>query len=1337
MSGTSVSTELPATFGKYQLLRRIATGGMAEVFLARSFGVEGFEKRLVIKRILPALAQNPRFVSMFVNEAKISVCLNHPNIVQVYDLGRTDEGGGDWFIAMEHIHGRDLTQIVRTLRREDRLLPLPLAVYVVGAALRGLSYAHARTGADGQPLGLVHRDVSPHNLLVSFQGDVKLVDFGIARLAGVAESQGTSKPGGGKFAYMSPEQAKGDPVDRRADVFSAGIVLYELLVGHRLYDDPDPAKKLERVRKAEIPDPRLENPNIPDALWEILQKALARDPEDRYPSAETFEEDLRAFLYEQGLRADAGRMVEFLEEIYAAEMEQDPAADDLHRLAEDFARLQAGRTRTGDGSSMEAASQSSREALTGPGSGSDEVLPFGGRAREELKPVAVLIAEICGHTDLPGLLDPSALVERQREVLSSVRRTVRRFGGRLEAGADDAVQVIFGVPRTHEDDIDRALACALALCESARRLRARGIPVEICAGVHHGELTVERSREDERLFGRGDTFKLARRMCASADPGEVRASERVVSIAGERFQFAPGAAVSLRKGRTRNTWILRGRRRAGSEAAGGRWIVRGDELEVLRRSIVALGEGKGAVVVVRGEAGVGKSRLLQEVQELAKRRNLPRFRVLAAPFGTDRPLEPFRDLVATIVGVDQDAPATVRKKLARLTQLGLSEADVAVLAGLFALESLNPAVPAREILFEATRRLFRGLVAEGPAIVLFEDIQNLDALERGLLAHCASVASEGPLLLLCATRGQLHAGLRSAGVTEIPLGRLTDQGVAQLLSDHFDAPAVAPSLLEIVIRSAEGNPLYAQEVVKALEVANRVRIEMGTAVLVGGEAEFEIPPSVEGLVGTRIDALDPASKGILQVAATVGMAAPVALLRESTGIVGIEAIVDDLVEHALLRRDGERESATVEFPSRVIWEVARKGILGVQRRDYHRMVAEGMGRFYADHLEPHLETMAGHHAAGGQWLLAAQSTLRAGDIHHRGHYLDQALACYQIGVAWLEHVPKPQQTEGEAVFHRRIGALLRLLARWSEAERHLQLALDAAEEAGYGDEEAHVYLEMGRVFLATDRFEEAKALLEEALSLSTAYDYEDIEAEAVVARADLAVGQADFDLAEQLFQRVLDGAANTPGLAAHALLGLASRAIHQGEESRALRLLLRARELASMAGDRIVLGRIENNMGLVHFLGDNYAQALECFRTALEVRQGIGYRRGVVINLHNIGDAHFHLGDNARAFAAFDRSRQLAEEINWDVGIVMNDVFLGYLNAIRGENSGVELLSAALEQARRSADHSVLAIGHWLYGRYNRSRGDEPAATQHFQRGLDAARVFGDQYLIKLIEAAH
>src|SRR6185503_19620558 len=178
--------KFPCRFGKYELLDRIATGGMAEVFLARSFGAEGFEKRLVIKRILPDLASNPKFVSMFIREAKISASLAHPNIVQVFDFGKV---GPDHYIAMEHMFGRDLTRLNKALRRDGRFMPLPLALYIASSLLRGLGYAHARQAPDGSRLDLVHRDVSPHNVMVSFQGEVKLFDWGIARLIGQSGDQ--------------------------------------------------------------------------------------------------------------------------------------------------------------------------------------------------------------------------------------------------------------------------------------------------------------------------------------------------------------------------------------------------------------------------------------------------------------------------------------------------------------------------------------------------------------------------------------------------------------------------------------------------------------------------------------------------------------------------------------------------------------------------------------------------------------------------------------------------------------------------------------------------------------------------------------------------------------------------------------------------------------------------------------------------------------------------------------------------------------------------------------------------------------------------------------------
>ena len=218
----------PVVYGKYQLLDLLARGGMAEVFKAKSHGVEGFEKILVIKRILPELSRNPQFVEMFINEAKIAVTLSHANIVQVFDLGRADE---TYFIAMEYVPGYDLGTVLRWERKLGQRLPQELAVYMLSELAKGLDYAHRRRDSELRPLGIVHRDVSPENVLLSYEGEVKLTDFGIARSRASVHGLRDLPPG--KFAYLAPEQARGEDVDARADLFALGAVLYEALTGVR------------------------------------------------------------------------------------------------------------------------------------------------------------------------------------------------------------------------------------------------------------------------------------------------------------------------------------------------------------------------------------------------------------------------------------------------------------------------------------------------------------------------------------------------------------------------------------------------------------------------------------------------------------------------------------------------------------------------------------------------------------------------------------------------------------------------------------------------------------------------------------------------------------------------------------------------------------------------------------------------------------------------------------------------------------------------------------------------------------------------------------------------
>ena len=284
----------PDHFGQYEILEKIASGGMAELSKAKRTGVEGFQKIVAIKKILPHLADDEDFITMFADEAKLAAQLNHPNIIHIYDLGKIKAGG--YFIAMEYVDGRDLRAIELSARELGVPLPVPLAVYIASKVASAMDYAHRRRDADGRELNIVHRDVSPQNILISYEGDIKLCDFGIAKAASKA-SKTQSGALKGKMQYMSPEQAWGKPIDRRSDLFSLGVVLHELLTGDRLFKGDTDINILEKVRNADVAPPSRTNPEVSQSLDAVVMKALAKDPDERYANASDMLRDLDSVLY--------------------------------------------------------------------------------------------------------------------------------------------------------------------------------------------------------------------------------------------------------------------------------------------------------------------------------------------------------------------------------------------------------------------------------------------------------------------------------------------------------------------------------------------------------------------------------------------------------------------------------------------------------------------------------------------------------------------------------------------------------------------------------------------------------------------------------------------------------------------------------------------------------------------------------------------------------------------------------------------------------------------------------------------------------------------------------
>lgn len=297
---------------RYRVIEKIDMGGMAEIYRARAVSLEGIEKEVAIKRVLPQLTKNRKFVAMFLDEARLSMHLNHAHIVQIFDVGRAE---GTYFIVMEFVDGYNLRRIFQQAVDTNQPVPVEISAFIMSRVCEGLAHAHEKRDTEGKPLNIVHRDVSPPNILVSRSGEVKLTDFGLAKAASHLES---TDPGvvKGKFSYLSPEATEGQPLDHRADIFAVGIVLFELLTNRRLFLGKSDVETIDMVRQADIPSVSRLNPKVPARLESIVNRALARDPRKRFPSAGEMGNALMECLFAENLKASSYDVSQYLKRLF-------------------------------------------------------------------------------------------------------------------------------------------------------------------------------------------------------------------------------------------------------------------------------------------------------------------------------------------------------------------------------------------------------------------------------------------------------------------------------------------------------------------------------------------------------------------------------------------------------------------------------------------------------------------------------------------------------------------------------------------------------------------------------------------------------------------------------------------------------------------------------------------------------------------------------------------------------------------------------------------------------------------------------------------------------------
>ncbi len=589
-------------FGKYSLIRKIGTGGMAEVFLARTTVAQGLNKTLVIKKIHTAYARSRQFVTMFVDEAKIALGLNHPNIIQVFDFGAV---GDTYFLAMEYVEGMDLLRLLQEAAKARQRLPYGLSTYIVQQLAKGLDYAHRKTDEFGQPLGIVHRDISPQNILLSWDGGVKIVDFGIARARDVHEEQGVIK---GKFAYMSPEQGRGEPVDCRSDVFAAGIVLFELVCARPLFHGKG-KEALEMVKSGAIPRPRDFAPELPESLEKIILKALAFHRADRFQTARDLQHELGRFSLEWGQKAgflvDNNNLAQTLAQLMPQEQRavaprpafegdpgrdpagaedsnegdaQDPADDEVSEPA-----IIAKVANIAPSAPVTAASIAPRppRAPTAPVAPAADARPARDRER---KHVYVLQGILRGMAALERKLGASGAARLVNDFYKVARDVAFKHDALLDVprlpldGKDvpipeitaftpapgmntgtgeTAIRVVVGLPIASEDDAGRAIKLALALVDALDGIGSDVEPeLRLALAVQRGVAMVKRPSKNtnrsilgpahEHIFEIEEgTAAFAHKLARQARGAEILVGGRVFRSARSDWNFEALPAIDL------------------------------------------------------------------------------------------------------------------------------------------------------------------------------------------------------------------------------------------------------------------------------------------------------------------------------------------------------------------------------------------------------------------------------------------------------------------------------------------------------------------------------------------------------------------------------------------------------------------------------------------------------------------------------------------------------------------------------------------------------------------------------------------------------------------------
>jgi serine/threonine protein kinase len=1054
------------TLGRYELFESLGRGSVFEAFRAKSFGVEGFEKTLVVKRVLPALGASDAFVVAFLEHMQRAMRLSHANLAQVFDLGRDEQVTGSiYFIATEYVSGCDVATLVSRCQARGELPPLALATYMVLEVAKALDHAHRRKDEQMRPLGILHGAIAPHNVVVSFDGDVKLTDFGVTR--SLLTLPGPRPELVRAYPAISPEQAAGEEPTVSSDVFSLGTLLYFLITGTQPYAAATSEEILAKVRAAAPSPLEPKRSGVPGPLADLVQKALARHPEERFRTVSAMYEELLACTYACGLRCSPADLGNFVD----GHREPGPpaAAQDFDELLSRPLTQPPPPLAPAIDESVVSARPTSIPPLTG----------FG-----ELRHVSALVLSLAGAERVP------------EEAWARLRAVVARYGGVLVHEDEGEAVALFGLDRSDGRDTEAAVRAGLVLVRGLESVR-----LSPSVGVDAGRLRLSGGDEpipDDRAMRLIDSA----RGLAPDDASEVVVSRRVASSLRGRFPLEPrGDGLRVKE--------------FAQERFGDAFVGRKSELIHLAETLVRAARGELRIISIVGDPGIGKTRLAVEMQQRLGRgpMDLATYFATCSPRGRELPYSGITVMLRRICGVrDGDPQERVDALEPRLRALGLDSDEVSAVQAELGGAVATVRTAASTALRSAVTRMLHSLSEDRFTVIVWDDAHELDAASSDLLSRAASRLSASRVALVFCARPDPGAPYQVLEAnSELRLGEMDAADVEQLVQQRAALDEVPPTLLSFLRERAGGQPMFVEELLRQLVDGGHVVISEGRVVSLGLGEGVVVPRTLRALTSDRLRRLKDDERHLFVAAAVLEPPVDRRVLAAMLDLpfAAVDSVAEALIADGLLARDG---SSQFGFPlplarEVVINELDPGDLVKLHRKaaDAHASVLRSAGDGEADRIGYHL-------AAAGDRDGAAELYAKSGVYYLGARQLDRSALdlAYALDLVDLEKRSSAQignwlRALSTSVRYVRTGADLpalieRLVARVDD-ER-----MDVAQRTS-------MRIDLASMLGALNQELAAEALLDRGAA--AARHSPELIAGLLAARADLASTRGEFRFARR------------------------------------------------------------------------------------------------------------------------------------------------------------------------------------------------------------------------------